>query len=265
MFFRVLKKKHGDNQYDYLCLVESYRDSGKPRQRLLHSFGNISHIADDKRRELVRSLQRALGLEEAPDQDLSALDTLHFGDLLVLRKLWEDLKLPAAIRRLTRDRAVDFDIELIAFLMVAHRLIHPGSKLALTRWLPTAYLEGYDLEAIGVQHCYRTLSILNDIARDIEEDLFLRLCHLFDRELSLVFYDLTSTYFEGDGPPDAAYGYSRDKRPDQKQIVIALAVDPIMKMVSASTFCPSRIASAAPNSGPEEMFTLSPSCLISPS
>jgi transposase len=229
MFFRVVKRKHADNHYDYLCLVESYRDDGEPRQRLLHSFGNIAHIPDGKRRELVRSLQRALGIQETPDPHLTALDTLHFGDVLVLRSLWEELKLPDTIRRLTADRKVDFDVELLAFLMAAHRLIDPGSKLSLTRWLPKAYLQGYDLEAIGVQHFYRTLDILNDIARDIardiEEAVFLDLCDLFDRRLSVVFYDLTSTYFEGDGPAHAAYGYSRDRRPDQKQIVIALAVD----------------------------------------
>ena len=121
--------------------------------------------------------------------------------------------------------------------MVAHRLIDPGSKLALTHWLPQACLEGYDIEAIGLQHCYRTLDILDEIARDIEQALFLQLCHLLNRDLSVVFYDLTTTYFEGDGPTDAAYGYSRDKRPDQKQIVIALAVDrrglPISHLVFA--------------------------------
>lgn len=225
MFFRVVKRKHGDEQYDYLCLVESYREEGKPRQRLLHSFGNIGHIPDQKRRELLTSLQRALGFEDPAAPQLSALDALHFGDLLALRKLWEQLNLPAAIRHLTRERKADPDVELLAFLMVAHRLIAPASKLALTRWLPNAYLEGYDLESLQVQHFYRTLDILDDIARDIEGRVFLELCQLFDRDLSLVFYDLTSTYFEGDGPSDAAYGYWRDKRGDQKQIVIALAVD----------------------------------------
>lgn len=249
MFFRVVKRKHGTSHYDYLCLVESYRDQGKPRQRLLHSFGNIDHIPDEKRQQLVDSLRRALGLEQpgsqnpatlgleqSGSQNLAALDAPHFGDLLALRKLWEQLKLPATIRHLTKDRKAGFDVELLTFLMVAHRLIDPASKLALTRWLPNAYLQGYDLEAVQVQHLYRTLDILDDIARDIEVALFLEMCHLFDRDLSLVFYDLTSTYFEGDGPTDAAYGYSRDKRSDQKQIVIALAVDRRGLPISHLTF-----------------------------
>jgi len=236
MFFRVVKRKHGANHYDYLCLVQSYRDEGKPRQRLLHSFGNIDRIPDHKRQQLVDSLQRALGIQQPRSQNLCALDALHFGNLLALRKLWEQLKLPATIRHLTRERKADFDVELLTFLMVAHRLIDPASKLALTRWLPNAYLQGYDLEAVQVQHFYRTLDILDDIARDIEAALFLELCQLFDRELSLVFYDLTSTYFEGDGPSDAAYGYSRDKRPDQKQLVIALAVDRRGLPISHLTF-----------------------------
>ena len=227
MFFRVVNRKHGQSKYRYLHLVESYRDpakAGRPRQRLIHSFGNLAHISDEERRRLISSLSRALGLEVS-SPDLTTLDTRHFADLLALRSLWEELELPAQIRHLTAGRKVNFDLELIAFMMVAHRLIDPGSKLALTRWLPTAYLQDYDLDTIQVQHCYRALDILDEIAPEIEEGLFLRLSNLFERELSLVFYDLTSTYFEGDGPTDAAYGYSRDKRPDQKQIVIGLAVD----------------------------------------
>lgn len=225
MNFKVARKRYRDRVYEYLQLIESYRDGPRSRQRLVHSFGNLAGMAEKDRHRLVASLRRALGLEAPSPRDVTVLDSRHFADLRVLRTLWEELELPALLGRLSRERAIEFDFELVTFLMVAHRLIDPGSKLALVRWLPQAYLEGYDPESVQVQHCYRALDLLHELRMDVEEALFLRLSNLFERDLSLVFYDLTSTYFEGDGPSEARYGYSRDRRGDQKQLILALAVD----------------------------------------
>jgi hypothetical protein len=211
MYFKLARKRYRDRVYEHLQLVESYRDGDRTRQRVLHSFGNVAGASEQKRARLVRSLKRALGLE-GPAPSVAALDSRHYADLLALRTLWEELQLPALLQRLARDRAFEFDVEPIVFLMVAHRLIDPGSKLALIRWLPQVYLEGFDTQSVQVQHCYRALDWLHEAHCEIEEALFLRLSDLFDRELSLVLYDLTSTYFEGHGPPQAAYGYSRDRR-----------------------------------------------------
>lgn len=224
MYFKLARKRYRDRVYEHLQLVESYRDGDRTRQRVVHSFGNIAGSSAEERRRLVRSLKRALGLDE-PSPSVAALDSRHYADVLALRALWEELELPTLLQRLARDRAFGFDVDPVVFLMVAHRLVDPGSKLALIRWLPRVYLAGVDAEALQVQHCYRALDWLHEVRYEIEEALFLRLSDLFERELSLVLYDLTSTYFEGDGPPHAAYGYSRDRRGDQKQLVIALAVD----------------------------------------
>ena len=241
MFFRKVTRKHGNRTYEYLALVETYRTPKGPRQRTIHYFGNIARIPQRQRRRLVGSLSRALGLPEPTAVELHSLDTRHYADVLALRALWEQLDLPATIGRLASDRGVEFDLELVCFLMVAHRLINPGSKLALTRWLPDVYLQDRDVPAVQVQHCYRALDILDGIRFEIEEALFVRLSDLFARELSLVFYDLTSTYFEGDGPSEAAYGYSRDRRPDQKQLIIALAVDKRGLPITHLTFAGNRL------------------------
>ncbi len=241
MFFRKVTRKHGDSTYEYLLLVETVRTPKGPRQRTVHYFGNIAQFSEAQRRRLVGSLSRALGLEEPTPAQLQSLDTRHYADVLALRRLWEELELPTTIGRLARDRAMEFDLELVCFLMTAHRLINPGSKLALTRWLPGVYLQGHDVQAVGVQHCYRALDVVDEIRFELEEALFFRLSDLFARELSLVFYDLTSTYFEGDGCSAAAYGYSRDRRPDQKQLIIALAVDKHGLPITHLTFPGNRV------------------------
>ena len=81
-------------------------------------------------------------------------------------------------------------------------------------------------EKIKEHHYYRAMDILEDYKDPLEKWIFWHITNLFNCELSLVFYDLTSSYFEGQGPSMASYGYSRDHRPDCEQIQIGLLVNP---------------------------------------
>jgi transposase len=72
---------------------------------------------------------------------------------------------------------------------------------------------------------YRTLDQLVVHQKSIEQDLFLRLRNLFSLNVDLVFYDLTSTYFEGNGPVGLArHGYSWDGKPRNRQVLVGLVM-----------------------------------------
>jgi transposase len=71
---------------------------------------------------------------------------------------------------------------------------------------------------------YRTLDQLHARQAAIEQTLYLRLRDLFSLQVDLVFYDLTSTYFEGHGPPRAAHGHSRDGKPRNRQVLVGLVM-----------------------------------------
>jgi transposase len=71
---------------------------------------------------------------------------------------------------------------------------------------------------------YRTLDQLAKRKEAIERELFLRLRTLFALKVDLVLYDLTSTYFEGQGPPMAAHGYSRDGKPRNRQVLVGVVM-----------------------------------------
>src|SRR5262245_9248682 len=72
---------------------------------------------------------------------------------------------------------------------------------------------------------YRTLDQLLARKSEVESELYLRLRDLFSLEVDLVFYDLTSTYFEGHGPPGlGAHGHSRDGKPRNRQILVGLVM-----------------------------------------
>ena len=105
--------------------------------------------------------------------------------------------------------------------MVFNRLIDPHSELATSQWVRGQYIEGVE-GSIPLHHYYRALNQLVEIQAPLEERIYNRLNTLFTLDFSLVFYDLTSTYFEGEGPCSAKKGHSRDHRPDRPQIEIGL-------------------------------------------
>lgn len=105
--------------------------------------------------------------------------------------------------------------------MVLNRLVDPCSKLGLMRWKETVYRPAF--AALQLQHFYRALDVLAEHKEAIEDRLLARMRDLFWLKVDLVFWDTTSSYFEGRGPEGlAAYGYSRDKRPDRPQLLIGV-------------------------------------------
>jgi hypothetical protein len=98
-------------------------------------------------------------------------------------------------------RKITFNYPLCIFIMLLNRLITPKSKLAITKWQGRIYIE----KSIKpkYQHFLRSLDYLAKSKEEIEKSLFLRLTDLFSLNLNLIFYDLTSTYFEGQSSKEA--------------------------------------------------------------
>ena len=114
-------------------------------------------------------------------------------------------------------------------VMVMNRLVHPGSELAMSDWARETALGdilGVDLATLNEDSLYRNLDRIHPNRHAIETALSENEKSLFNLEDTVFFYDLTSTYFEGQAlaNPLAQRGYSRDKRPDCKQVVIGLAI-----------------------------------------
>jgi transposase len=117
-------------------------------------------------------------------------------------------------------------------LLVVNRLIDPGSEFRLHRqWFDRSAMDvllGQDFAVAEKDRLYRRLDRVLEHKQDLFVHLQQRWKDLFDAEFDLLLYDLTSTYVEGEAEqnPKARYGYSRDKRPDCKQVVIAPIVTP---------------------------------------
>jgi len=125
-------------------------------------------------------------------------------------------------------------------MMVINKLSDPTSKLGIFRWLSSVYWpdHGFDdtvvSEELGkeeglkvlkreVMKFYRAMDYLLGLKEKLERHLYFKLRDLFSLKVDLVFYDLTSSYFEGEGPDGFAVpGYSRDHEPYKNQVVVGL-------------------------------------------
>jgi transposase len=115
-------------------------------------------------------------------------------------------------------------------VMTINRLVHPSSELAMPDWIRSTALDdlmGIDFTWLAEDSLYRNLDRLHPRRAAIESALFEREQTLFNLDRTVFLYDVTSTYFEGRAAcnPKAQRGYSRDKRPDCKQVVVGLVVN----------------------------------------
>lgn len=237
MFLRVKKT----SSRAYLQIVESYRDEGRVRQRVIGTIGRMEELAakgqiDQLLRSLAKYSERAiLLLNGANDPDA---EIKKIGPGLVFGRLWERVGIAEHIRELLNGRRYRFEVERAIFVTVLHRLMNPGSDLQADKWHKAYRIEGTD--RLELQHFYRAMAWLGDplqngipgegfsprCVKDIlEEKIFERRRDLFTG-LDLVFFDTTSIYFEGNGGETIGqYGHSKDHRPDLKQMVAGVVLD----------------------------------------
>jgi transposase len=149
-------------------------------------------------------------------------------------ELWSMLDLEAFFgSRLSVSRE-GTDWEKVLRILVIYRLLSPGSEWRLHRlWFRTtalADLLGVDERAVQDDTLYRCLDLLLAHKEDLFQHLRQRWSDLFGARYKVLLYDLTSTYFECDVPSEESdprrFGYSRDRRSDCVQVVVALVVSP---------------------------------------
>lgn len=231
MFLReVVTGQKSGNPVRYAQIVEAYRnEAGKSRHRVLLSLGRVERLEQDQIRRLVVSLSRYLETGAVPEGGRLG-EVRDYGLIYLADVLWRRLELPKFFAKQLKGRKYDAPVERALFALVAHRLVDPSSKLACWDWIEAdAYLP--DCRELRLQHLYRAMDFLDDAHESLEQALYLHRRNLFD-QVQLVYYDTTSTYFECDDPSDEPEqyglrqrGYSRDLRPDRRQIVLGLATD----------------------------------------
>jgi hypothetical protein len=239
MFIRA--KKSGDRTY--LQIVENERDGQKVVQKVIATLGRLDLLQqsgqlDSLLRSGLRFSERLHVLDALDKGQCTETSTRKIGAVLLMQKLWNELSIGQIIRKLVKGRRFGFDIERVVFIAVFQRLFCPGSDRYGERWMRQYDIDG--IENIDLHHFYRAMAWLGSISfgamehwahtprrikDDIEEELFALRRTLFT-DLSIVFMDTTSLYFEGEGGVQLGqYGNSKDHRPDLKQVVVAIILD----------------------------------------
>lgn len=228
MFVRVKTLQANHRTYQYLHIVENRWENGKVRQRIVGSLGRLDQLlASGDLRQVIEGLVAQcpqVRLLEAQQQNTLALESDRlWGPVLIFERLWQELGLEERLRQLARTGRWDFDLERCAFALVLQRLLKPGSDRRGAEWIQTMEARGF--EVLRLPHFYRTVGWLWRRKDRIEQHLYERDRNLFNEGLELVFFDTTSTYFEGRGWEGwAKLGKSRDHRPDHLQLILGVVM-----------------------------------------
>jgi transposase len=255
MFLRYTTRKKNGKEHRYYSLVENRRvTSGRVVQRHALYLGEINDTQQAAWRKTIEIFEEgktrprtvALFPEDriGPIKDeqivrirlkeLSLHRPRQWGGCWLAVVLWEQLGLDQFWAQRLPPSRKGTRWDWVLEILVIYRLLDPGSEWRLYRhWFEHSALRdllGVDEELAEIHKLYECHERLLAHKKELFTHLSQRWKDLFNAQFEVLLYDLTSTYFESD-PPFAQgdkrrYGYSRDKRPDCVQVVVALIVTP---------------------------------------
>ena len=255
MFLRSTKRKKDGKEHRYFSVVENVRLAGRraPFQKTLLYLGEINDAQQSAWTKAIQVFDEASGQSQnlalfpddrcAPDSQAGSSIWVSLADYRLKRprqygacwlacELWRELQLDCFWSQRLQPSREGTDWAKLLTVSVAYRLIEPGSEWRCHRlWYERSAmgdLLGKGFVWGGKDQLYGVLDRLLAHRDELFKHLQNRWRDLFGAKLDVLLYDLTSTYFEGQAEEiqKARYGYSRDHRPDCKQVVLALVVTP---------------------------------------
>jgi transposase len=248
MFLRRCERAKNGKKHTYWALVESIRTERGSRQRVVAYLGELRASERSGWAQLGRRLQKDQrpqpSLFEPPHYDEPEVDEpvlvqlkgirlerlRDFGDVWLAWGLWRLLELDTLLASVIAAGREEVPWPVVAAILVLARFCEPASELHIEEtWYRRTALEdllGVAPEQVHTDRLYAGLDRLLPHKETIEKHLKERLGNLFALDYDLLLYDVTSTYFEGAcaANPQAQRGYSRDSRPDCKQVCLGLVV-----------------------------------------
>jgi transposase len=252
MFLRRHRRTFDGETYDYWTLVRTVRTASGPRQQVVASLGKEPGMERQSRRGWEQiaamlegrecSVQGKLGkaLPASPPAQWTQVDVQgvrvervrDFGQVYLALSLWRRLHLHTLLHELIKPGREEVPWEEVACILTVARFCGNQSELEVAeRWYADSALEdllGIPFARINDARLYRGLDVLLAHKDKLCAHLMERYETMFGVGFEFLLYDVTSTYFEGQAMQNekAARGYSRDQRPDCKQVNIGLVVTP---------------------------------------
>ena len=253
MFLRRNRRIVKGECYEYWTLVKTVRTAKGPRHEVVASLGKEpgldnrsrhgwEHLADLLDGHAPRPVQGQLGqpFESAPQTQWAQVDlrgvrverVRDFGQVYLALSLWRRLGLHQLLKETIEPGREAVPWELTACILTVARFCGQRSELEVAeRWYADSALEdllGVPFDQVNDARLYRGLDVLHEHKERLCNHLLERYRDWFGVQFEFLLYDVTSTYFEGEALRNkkAARGYSRDHRPDCKQVNIGLVVTP---------------------------------------
>lgn len=228
MFVKLTKS----NGAEYVQIVSSYREDGQVKHKVLFNLGRKDVLTASP--GIHRVLQRLAEITQTPleqanreatiglSEDEDGAEVRNWG-YVVYQKLWEQFGMPELLERIQRrHNRMQVPLNQAAFTMALQRVLSPCSKRG-TYARQEDYLH---LPQVELHQMYRALDVLAESKDEIEQHLFERNRSLFNMQVDVVFYDVTTFYFESveeDALRD--FGFSKDNKVNQVQVVMGLLID----------------------------------------
>lgn len=225
MHIRTVRNSAGQAYYQ---LVESFREKGQVKKRILLSLGKVeNHKIDELSLAIARHQKQLTAIKRAGSIDVK--ETFILGPLLVIEGLFKKLGINTLLEEIQQKHPkLLFGLKNHIFSLVASRFIRPGSKLKVyDHWLDRLYPRMIQKD-IRLHTIYRSISLLAKHKDQIEESLYRHGRDLFTMQVDVVLYDLTTLRFEStrtDLGQLRQFGYSKEMRSDCTQVVLGLLVD----------------------------------------
>lgn len=222
-FLKVERKSSGT----YLRIIESYRDDqGQTRHRIVHSLGKVEDYTPEQLRQIGIRLYELGGgdIKALLEGNTEEVGRYNYGYYQIYRKAFKYYELDHLIRRIAARWKVSFDLDSAVMLMLLERLQEPCSK----RSNYANQLDYAGLEPVYLQHLYRALDKLAAENKLIQQQIFQTGRDLFNQTLDVVFYDVTTLYFESEKEvPNSLRqkGFSKDGKIGQTQILFCMLID----------------------------------------
>jgi transposase len=257
MFLRRNRREVKGEVYEYWTLVKTVRTARGPRQEVVatlgktpglessvrHGWADLAALLEGRTPAVQGELGAGADAAEGPAapgpqwtqvdvRGLRVENVREFGQVYLGLSLWRRLGLHTLLRDLIEPGKEEVPWELTACILTLARFCGQKSELEVAeRWYADSALEdllGVPVGPINDSRLYRGLDVLHAHKEKLCQHLLGRYQNWFGVRFEFLLYDVTSTYFEGQaqGNRKAARGYSRDQRPDCKQVNIGLVVTP---------------------------------------
>jgi transposase len=220
-FIRKETKKSGT----YLRFVESYRDQeGKSKHRTLYNLGRAEDYSPESLKRMGQVLFELGGgkLEELENKQLKEIGRYYYGFPLIVRKLLNEYSLDRFLQRRIHTKGLGFNLADCVSLLICERLHDPVSKRA-------NFINQNDylgLARIELHQIYRTLDQLYESQESLKHMIYQKGRNLFNQELDVVFYDVTTFYFDSDKEDGfREKGFGKDGKIGKTIVVFGMLID----------------------------------------